>query len=369
MKILVALGHPAQFHLFKNVIEKLFRNGHVVQIVISDKDILKKLLAEKGFDYRTISEGKQNESIFDKALKILRSTGNLFKIVRSFNPDLMVGTLSQPAFVSFFMRIPYVFMGEDDITYTFLQGLITYPFVTTILAPEPTNVSIFKYKKCSYKGYQKLAYLHPSVFKPDISVLKKNHVKPPFYLIRIVNFNAYHDVGIKGLSEQLMDLLIEKMEVHGSIYISSEVPLSKKYAKYSVPVNIGDIHHLLAFSDIYIGDSQSMAVEAAVLGTPSIRFNDFAEKISVLKELEHRYQLTISINSGNPQKLLDTVDAMLATKALKPLYKNRKEKMIADKINVSEFMVWFIEHFPESMKMIRRNPTVQEKFKGISNQT
>jgi hypothetical protein len=184
-----------------------------------------------------------------------------------------------------------------------------------------------------------------------------------------VNLNAYHDVGIGGLSEQLMDLLIEKMKVHGDIYISSEVPLRKKYAKYKVPVNTGDIHHLLAFSDIYIGDSQSMAVEAAVLGTPSIRFNDFAEKISVLKELEHRYQLTVSINSGNPQKLLDTVDAMLATKALKLLYKDRKEKMTADKINVSGFMVWFIEHFPESKKIIRRDPSVQEKFRGRLNQT
>jgi len=136
-----------------------------------------------------------------------------------------------------------------------------------------------------------------------------------------------------------------------------------------VPVKPSDIHHLLAFSDIYIGDSQSMAVEAAVLGTPSIRFNDFAEKISVLKELEHRYKLTISIDSGNTQKLLDTVDAMLATKALKQIYRDRKEKMIADKINVSEFMVWFIEHFPESIKTIRRNPSVQEKFRGIFNQT
>jgi len=223
MKILFALGHPAHFHLFKNVIEKLSKNGHAVQIIISEKDILKKLLAEKGFDYRTISDRKLNESIFDKGLKILRSTRHLLKIVRAFNPDLMVGSLSQPAFVSFLTRIPYVFVGEDDITYTFLQGLITYPFVAAILAPEPTNVSIFKYKKCSYKGYQKLAYLHPSVFKPDIFVLNKNYVKRPFFLIRIVNLNAYHDVGIGGLSEYLMDLLIEKMETHGSIYISSEM--------------------------------------------------------------------------------------------------------------------------------------------------
>ena len=38
-----------------------------------------------------------------------------------------------------------------------------------------------------------------------------------------------------------------------------------------------------------------MAVEAAMLGTPSLRFNDFAGKIGVLEELEHKYELTFAI--------------------------------------------------------------------------
>lgn len=363
MKILFALGHPAHFHLFKNVINTLIKHGHSIQIIISDKDILKKLLGENGFEYYVISDRKRHESIFDKALKILRSTRNLFKIVSTFNPDLMIGSLTQPAYVSFFTRIPYVFVGEDDFNYTFLQGIITYPFVTAILAPEPTNVSVFKYKKCSYKGYQKLAYLHPAVFKPDISVLEKIGGRRPFFIIRIVNLSAYHDLGIGGLSEKLVDLLIKKMGAFGDVYISSEVPLNNKFAKHKIPVNLSGIHHLLSFSDIYIGDSQSMAVEAAVLGIPSIRFNDFAEKISVLKELEYRYKLTISINSRNPQKLMDSVDDLLSTNDLKLLYKARKEKMIADKINVSAFMVWFIESFPKSMKLLRSNPSFQEKFR------
>jgi predicted glycosyltransferase len=34
--------------------------------------------------------------------------------------------------------------------------------------------------------------------------------------------------------------------------------------------------------DLYIGDSQTMAAEAAVLGIPSIRFNSFVGKLVYL---------------------------------------------------------------------------------------
>ncbi len=36
-----------------------------------------------------------------------------------------------------------------------------------------------------------------------------------------------------------------------------------------------------------------MIAEAAVLGTPSIRFNDFVGKLGYLEDLEHKYGLTI----------------------------------------------------------------------------
>ena len=40
MKILFHLGHPAHFHLFKNVIKNLKKNKHDVFILIKKKDIL-----------------------------------------------------------------------------------------------------------------------------------------------------------------------------------------------------------------------------------------------------------------------------------------------------------------------------------------
>lgn len=42
--------------------------------------------------------------------------------------------------------INHLFLGEDDFNYTWLQGIVTYPYVTKILVPNVTNVGPFKYK-------------------------------------------------------------------------------------------------------------------------------------------------------------------------------------------------------------------------------
>ncbi len=363
MKIIIAIGHPAQFYFFKNIISKLVSNNNLVKILVTDKDILKKLLEEYGFDYTVIAERKNREHLPNKAIKIFQSTIQLYKFVNSYKPNLMIGSLTQPAYVSLLKRIPYIFVGEDDIAYTLLQGAITYPFVSQILAPAPTNVGIFKYKKIGYSGYQKLAYLHPNVFSPDKTCLNGVDFSTPYYLIRLVNLSAYHDAGIQGIPDKVLDRLIGFLDKHGVVYISSENPLSKKYKKHQIPTKIKDIHHLMCFAKIYIGDSQSMAVEAAMLGTPSVRYNDLAGKISVLEELEQKYGLTVGIKTADTEKLFTVVNNMLSDPKLKKNYLQKRNNMLADKIDVTAFMVWFIENYPESAKIMKENPDYQYRFK------
>jgi len=43
------------------------------------------------------------------------------------------------------------------------------------------------------------------------------------------------------------------------------------------------MHHVMAFASLYIGDSQTMAAEAGVLGVPFVRFNDFVGRIGYLR--------------------------------------------------------------------------------------
>ena len=58
------------------------------------------------------------------------------------------------------------------------------------------------------------------------------------------------------------------------------------------------MHHVMAFASLYIGDSQTMAAEAGVLGVPFVRFNDFVGRIGYLRELEDVYQLGFGVHAS-----------------------------------------------------------------------
>jgi predicted glycosyltransferase len=105
-----------------------------------------------------------------------------------------------------------------------------------------------------------------------------------------------------------------------------------------------------------------MVAEAAVLGTPSVRFNDFVGKIGYLEELEHEYELTYGIKTDKPDELMKKVDELLSITDLKNKWKNRMNKMLEEKIDVTAFMEWFIENYPASKKAINENPDYQYKF-------
>ena len=94
----------------------------------------------------------------------------------------------------------------------------------------------------------------------------------------------------------------------------------------------------MAFAKMYIGDSQTMAAEAAVLGTPSIRFNDFVGEISYLEELEHKYQLTFGIRSHDKEKLFEKTKELIEQNNLRDTFKSRKETMLKEKTDLSLLM-------------------------------
>ena len=72
MNIVVQLGHPAHFHLYKNVISNLNRNGHKVFVLIKKKDILEDLLINSGVSYVNILPNGRKDSFFGIAIGILK---------------------------------------------------------------------------------------------------------------------------------------------------------------------------------------------------------------------------------------------------------------------------------------------------------
>jgi predicted glycosyltransferase len=112
------------------------------------------------------------------------------------------------------------------------------------------------------------------------------------------------------------------------------------------------MHHIMAFASLYIGDSQTMAAEAGVLGTPFIRFNDFVGRIGYLNELENKYKLGAGFRSDEVDRLLKAVNEMAQNQQLRDEHKFRRLEMLEDKMDVAQFLTWFIGQYPESEKVM-----------------
>jgi hypothetical protein len=189
-----------------------------------------------------------------------------------------------------------------------------------------------------------LAYLHPDHFKPDINKVSSIFdFKRKNFILRFAQLTAYHDVGKSGITAQVAQQLIDLLLPHGSVFITSERPLETQFEKYRIQISPLDIHHALYFADMYIGDSQTMTAEAAVLGTPAIRFNDFVGELSYLEELEHVFHLTIGIKTNEPEMLIDKTKELLNMPDLKEVWVIRRKYMLDKSINFAELMTTLIE--------------------------
>lgn len=105
----------------------------------------------------------------------------------------------------------------------------------------------------------------------------------------------------------------------------------------------------MAFSDLYIGDSQAMTAEAGVLGVPFIGFDDFVGKIGYLNDLEQKYELGYGIKPENEEELYKKVNELLTNPDRKSQWSKKLAKMLADKIAVDRFITELVENYPDSI--------------------
>ena len=365
MKILIQLGHPAQFHFFKNAIDEWQKSGHHVRVLIRTKDVLENLLISSGFEYVNIEKKRlKKESKLDLYTLAIKRFYQLFAQQIRFSPDIVISPDPILAKICRFFPSKFIAAGEDDYAIIKTLANLLFPSVDHILAPRVCDYSLWQSKKIEFEGYMKLAYLHPNRFNPEKKIAEKYVGSMPYVIIRLVSLKAHHDDGIKGISNDVLDKIIERFKLKGyKIWISSEKELGEKYQSYKLTAPVELIHHIMAYSSFIVCDSQSMAVEAAMLGVPSIRFNDFAGKISVLEELEHIYRLTFGIKTDFPDVLFEKLDELLMMENLNAEFQARKQKMLEDKIDVTAFLVWFIENYPKSAKTMKENPDYQLRFK------
>ena len=366
-KFLFYFGHPAQYFFLRATIRNLIVAGHKVTMLIKTKDVLEDLIKADGFEYINILPQQRGLSKTAIVFSLVKRIFAILPILIKGRPTLMVSSDSSIAILGKILGISRITITEDD--YGVIKHLadLTYPFTETILCPEVCDVGKFGQKKIGYAGYMKLGYLHPNVFTPDRKVVEAYQLPDKFILIRLARLTAHHDFGIQGISKFILQNLISVSKEYGSrVFISSETDLDRAFEQYHLKIAPTDLHHILAYASMLISDSQSMSVEAAMLGTPSIRFSSFAGRITVLEELEHRYQLSFGIVPTDQDKLFKKLRELLVEENMNSIFKQRRDTMLRDKIDVTMFLTWFLQEYPASREIMQQTPDKQFEFKKIN---
>lgn len=356
MNILIDISHPGQVHLFKNIYFKL-KAKHNIIWTTRDIPIAKKLLEQYQIPY--INLGKKSNSIFGKAIDILLQDIKLFFIVKKHKINFgLTSGIALPHVSRVTKMKSFVFDDDDDEA----QPLATkygHPYADAIFTPKAIKRKTEK--AIYYNGTHELFYLHPNIFLPDESIFNgldfdKN---TKYFVLRFVAFKGHHDVGESGISFDQKKQLIDLLKKYGRVFITSEKEIEKEFEAYRLPVAPHQIHSLLYYASLFIGDSQTMISEAAIMGVPAVKCNTFAGRLSVPNQLEHTYDLCYSYQPKDFNLFLDKINELLSTNNLKENWNNKLQKLINDAINPTDFFVWLLENYPQSLDQLKVNPDLQ----------
>ena len=355
MNILVDIGHPAHVHLMKYAIKEFQSHGHTVIVTTKDIPIVKHLLDYYGIEYIVL--GHKGKSLRSKMLRQIVFDFKLWRIAVTNYIDVATGTSMTIPIVSRFCHMKSVNMDDDDDDVQPLSVKYSHPFSNARLTPAALKEHRRSKHAVFYNGTHELAYLHPKRFSPDPSVLQHAGLQEGerFFILRLVAFNAYHDAGETGITIENQRKLIRLLRSYGRILITSEKPLNPEFEEYRLPVPPEEIHSLMAYSSMFLGDSQTMTSEAAVLGVPALKCNTFAGRLSIPNMLEQKYGLCYAYQPSQFDEMYHHIEQLLARdpEELKNEWQEKRLRMLNDMIDPTEFFVNYIENF--NLKQNKKN--------------
>ena len=360
MKILIDIGHPAHVHYFKYFIKIMENKGHSFLITARDKEVSHQLLKCYNIDFK--NRGKGSNKLLSKIIYTIKA--NLFLLYHSyyFKPDVFI-SFSSPyaAQVSWLLRKPHI--AFSDTEHATLGIMAFVPFSKVICTPSCFKKD-FSEKHIRFNGYMELCYLHPNYFTPDPHVLSILGIEMGeiYVVLRFISWKATHDIGHFGISIENKIKTVNEFSKHAKVFISSEDELPAKLKPYQLKISPDKMHDVLTFASLLYGESATMASESAMLGTPAIFLDNDGRGYT--DEEEDKYGLVYNFTESlaDQKKSIKKGIKLLSTEGIKEKWGRRCEKMLSDKIDVTAFMVWFVENYPKSIKIMNDNPGYQYKF-------
>jgi uncharacterized protein len=334
MRFAIDILHPAHVHFFKHFHQEMQSRGHEFLVTSRDKDVTLDLLDAYGIDHIPISTQKAGPIAM--ATELVARTGRFVREARKFKPDVLLGIMG-PVIALSGKVLPARTVVFYDNESARAVNRIVYRLADQYCTPRGYAESAGK-NHIRYDGYHELAYLHPNRFKVDKTILSKHGLdKEPLFVIRFVSWESVHDVGEKGLSRSVRLELLKLLGKRGRVVITSESKLPTEFEEYRLAIPVEDIHHVLAAAHLLVGESSTMASEAAVLGTHALFVSKTGRGIN--DEQEANYGLVHNFNDQQGDEVIQTVRELLELPDMKQDAAKRLERLLANNIDVTTWMV------------------------------
>jgi predicted glycosyltransferase len=180
-----------------------------------------------------------------------------------------------------------------------------------------------------------LSYFHPDNFKPNLARAVAAGLDPERdnYVVRTVAWSSNHDFGKGGIPAAELVRLVEALSRTGRVHISAEGRLPDSLQPWRYRGDVLDLHHVMAFSRAYVGESATMAAEAAVLGVPAVyAISDYRGFVDQLAD-----RGLILRSDGTVDHMLDLVRS--AAGKPRDHWLDLRDRAVADWVNVSDYVV------------------------------
>lgn len=351
---MIDIGHPGHVHLFRPFAKLMKTKGHDILFTCRQKEFEIELL--KAADLPFVSFGKHYKSKSGKIWGLLKF--DFLETLQGlrFKPDIFLSHGSiYAAHAAWLLRKPHISM-ED--TGNMEQIRLYLPFTKRVLTSYAFHKDLGK-KQINYRSFHELAYLHPKYFKadPDIFNILNIDKNEPYVIIRFISWNATHDEGQKGLDLVQKLRLVDLVSREHKVFISAEGDLPTELGKFKIQIPPEKMHDALAFAKLFIGEGATMASECAMLGTPAIYINSM--EAGTIDEQEKNGLL---FHFRNGDGVVEKTATLLNKENLKNEWNIQKQKFLSNKIDLSAFLVWFVEKYPESEQLMKKDETYQNKF-------